>query len=45
MITLHQLLKAAIKQGASDLHIVKDSAPVLRVRGRMVRIKSDELSS
>jgi twitching motility protein PilT len=44
MITLHQLLKAAVKQGASDLHIVAGSAPVLRVDGRMVRVKAPELS-
>lgn len=45
MITLHQLLKAAVKQGASDLHIVSGSPPILRVSGRMVRVKAPELSS
>src|ERR1035437_40333 len=45
MITLHQLLKAAVKQGASDLHIVAGSPPVLRVEGRIVRVKSADLSS
>jgi len=45
MITLHQLLKAAVKQGASDLHIVAGSPPVLRVEGRMVRVKAPDLSS
>src|SRR4051812_28514717 len=45
MITLHQLLKAAVKQGASDLHIVAGSAPVLRVEGRIVRVKSPDLSA
>ncbi len=44
MITLHQLLKATVKQDASDLHIVAGSAPALRVKGRMVRVKSTELS-
>ena len=44
MITLHQLLKAAVKQGASDLHIVAGSAPVLRVEGRIVRVKSEDLT-
>lgn len=44
MISLHQLLKAAVKQGASDLHIVAGSPPVLRVNGRMVRVKSEELT-
>jgi twitching motility protein PilT len=45
MITLHQLLKAAVKQGASDLHIVAGSPPVLRVEGRIVRVKSPDLTS
>lgn len=44
MITLHQLLKAAVKQGASDLHIVAGSAPVLRVDGRIVRVKTEDLT-
>lgn len=45
MITLHQLLKAAVKQGASDLHIVAGSPPVLRVDGRIVRVKTPELTA
>jgi twitching motility protein PilT len=45
MITLHQLLKAAVKQGASDLHIVAGSPPVLRVDGRIVRVKSPDLNA
>ena len=45
MITLHQLLKAAVKQGASDLHIVSGAPPVLRVEGRVVRVKTGELTS
>lgn len=45
MITLHQLLKAAVKQGASDLHIVSGSPPVLRVEGRIVRVKAPEMTS
>lgn len=44
MITLHQLLKAAIKQNASDVHIVAGSPPVLRVEGRIVRVKSEDLT-
>jgi twitching motility protein PilT len=45
MITLHQLLKASVKQGASDLHIVAGSPPVLRVEGRIVRVKSTDLNA
>lgn len=44
MITLHQLLKAAVKQGASDIHIVAGSPPVLRVKGRIVRVKTQSLT-
>lgn len=45
MITLHQLLKAAVKQGASDLHIVAGSPPVLRVESRIVRVKAPDLTA
>lgn len=45
MINIHQLLKAAVKQNASDLHIVAGSPPVLRVDGKMVRVKVDELTA
>ena len=45
MITLHQLLKAAVKQNASDLHIVAGSPPVLRVESRIVRVKSADLNA
>ena len=44
-VTLQQLLKATIKQSASDLHIVSGSAPVLRVEGQIVRFKSEPLTS
>lgn len=45
MITLHQLLKASVKQGASDLHLTAGSPPVLRVNGAIVRVKSEELTA
>ena len=45
MITLHQLLKAAVKQNASDLHIVAGSPPVLRVEGRIMRVKAPDLNA
>lgn len=44
MITLHQLLKAAVKQNASDLHLVAGSPPILRVDGKIVRIKAPDLT-
>lgn len=44
MITLLQLLKFATEQGASDVHIVSGSPPCLRVEGKIIRVKSQELS-
>ena len=43
MVTLQQLLKTVVQQDASDLHIVAGSPPILRVRGKIIRIKSDVL--
>jgi twitching motility protein PilT len=45
MITLHQLLKAAVKQNASDLHVTAGSPPVLRVNGKIVRVKTKDLTA
>jgi twitching motility protein PilT len=44
MITLHQLLKATILKGASDLHITAGNPPSLRVDGLMVRVKSPAMT-
>jgi twitching motility protein PilT len=44
MISLQQLLKTVVKQGASDLHIVAGSPPALRIDGKLVRVKAEELS-
>jgi twitching motility protein PilT len=44
MISLLQLLKFATEQGASDLHVVAGSQPALRVNGRIVRIKTENLT-
>jgi twitching motility protein PilT len=44
VINLQQLLKTVVKQGASDLHLVAGSPPALRIDGRIVRVKSKELS-
>lgn len=45
MITLHQLLKAAVKQNASDLHLVAGAPPVLRVETRVMRVKTESLTA
>ncbi len=44
MPNLHQLLKAMIDQGASDLHITAASAPQLRIDGRLVPLKVPALT-
>jgi twitching motility protein PilT len=38
-INLHQLLRAMIEKGASDLHIATGSPPLLRVDGEVVPLK------
>lgn len=44
MISLLQLLKFAAEQGASDVHISAASPPCLRVEGKIIRLKSSELT-
>ncbi len=39
MATLHQLLKALVDQGASDLHLTTGSPPQLRINGRLHPVK------
>jgi twitching motility protein PilT len=41
---LHQLLKAMIEKGASDLHVTTGSAPQLRIDGRLVPLKTPPLT-
>ncbi len=44
MINLQQLLKTVVKQSASDLHLSAGTAPALRIDGRIVRVKSRDLT-
>ncbi len=44
MANLHQLLKAMIEKGASDLHITTSSPPQLRIDGRLHPLKMPPLS-
>ncbi len=44
MANLHQLLKAMIEKGASDLHITTNSAPQLRVDGKLEPMKMPPMS-
>jgi twitching motility protein PilT len=42
-VTLQQLLRAMVESGATDLHITKDSPPMLRVDGDLVPLKAPKL--
>ena len=44
MANLHQLLKAMVEKGASDLHITTGSPPQLRIDGKLVPLKTGALS-
>ena len=44
MITMLQLFKTAVSQDASDLHIVVDSPPILRVNSRIAKIDHPALT-
>ncbi len=44
MANLHQLLKAMVEKGASDLHITTGSPPQLRIDGKLVPLKTNPLS-
>jgi len=43
-VNLHQLLRAMIEKGASDMHITTGSPPLLRVDGSVVPLKLTPLS-
>ncbi len=44
MVTLPQLLKAAVDRNASDVHVTAGSAPLLRVDGNVLRVKTEDLT-
>jgi twitching motility protein PilT len=44
MANLHQLLKAMIEKGGSDLHITTSSPPQLRIDGKLHPLKMPPLS-
>ncbi|RYZ09361.1 MAG: type IV pilus twitching motility protein PilT [Myxococcales bacterium] len=43
-VNLHQLLRAMIEKGASDMHITTGSPPLLRIDGAIVPLKLSQLS-
>ena len=44
MANLHQLLKAMVEKGASDLHITTGTPPQLRIDGKLVPLKTNPLT-
>ena len=44
MPSLHQLLKAMIEKGASDLHVTTGTPPQLRIDGELIPLKTAPLS-
>lgn len=44
-VTLSQLLKTMVEQNGSDLHITTNSAPQIRVDGRLIPLKSPPLAA
>jgi len=45
MANLHQLLKAMIEKGASDLHVTTNSPPQLRIDGKLQGLKMPPLAA
>ncbi|MCG3171873.1 MAG: Twitching mobility protein [Myxococcota bacterium] len=43
-LTLHQLLKAMVEKGSSDLHITTGSPPQLRIDGRLIPLRTPPLT-
>ncbi|NTU59791.1 MAG: PilT/PilU family type 4a pilus ATPase [Deltaproteobacteria bacterium] len=43
VVSLHQLLKAMIERGASDLHITTGSPPQIRIDGQLVPLEAPSL--
>jgi len=42
-VTMHQLLKTLVDQGGTDLHVTTNSAPQIRVHGKMVPLQTEPL--
>ncbi len=42
-VTLHQLLRAMVESGATDLHVTTGCAPMLRIDGELVPLKAPKM--
>jgi twitching motility protein PilT len=43
-VTMHQLLKTLVDQGGTDLHITTNTAPQIRVHGKMLPLQTPPMS-
>ncbi|MCP3980415.1 MAG: type IV pilus twitching motility protein PilT [bacterium] len=43
-VTMHQLLKTLVDQGGTDLHVTTNSAPQIRVDGKMVPLQAPPMT-
>src|SRR5437016_1271805 len=43
-LSLQQLLKNMVDNGASDLHVTQSSPPQIRIDGHLVKLKTDPLT-
>ncbi len=43
-ISMNQLLMLMFEKGASDLHIVSDSPPVLRIEGKLIKVNNEKIT-
>jgi twitching motility protein PilT len=44
-VNLHQLLRAMIEKGASDMHLTTGAPPLLRIDGQIIPLKLDPLTA
>src|SRR6184192_618773 len=44
-VTLHQLLKTMVERGGSDLHVTTNSAPQIRIDGKLVPLDMPQMSA
>ena len=43
-VTMHQLLKTLVDQGGTDLHVTTNTAPQIRVHGKMLPLQTPPMS-
>ncbi|MDH3629075.1 MAG: type IV pilus twitching motility protein PilT [Acidobacteriota bacterium] len=43
-VTMHQLLKTLVDQGGTDLHVTTNTAPQIRINGKMVQLQTPPMT-